>query len=108
VYAITAQAVGQRTREIGVRMAIGAQRGDVLRLVLREELFVIVVGLAAGLGGAFAATRLLQTSLYRVSPTDPVTFTGVAVLLLLTALIACWLPARRASRTDPVRALRMD
>ena len=108
VYAITAQSVAQRTREIGLRMAIGAKRRDVLRLVLGEELTVIAGGLIVGVIGALATTRLLRTSLYQVSPTDPLTFVGVSVLLLFVAVLACCLPAMRAARLDPVRALRME
>jgi ABC-type antimicrobial peptide transport system permease subunit len=108
VYAITAQSVAQRTREIGVRMAIGAERRDVLRLVLGEELTVIAGGLIVGVLGALATTRLLRTSLYQVSPTDPLTFVGVSALLLFVAVLACCLPAMRAARLDPVRALRME
>jgi predicted permease len=108
VYAITAQSVAQRTREIGVRMAIGAERRDVLRLVLREELTAIAGGLIVGVLGALATTRLLRTSLYQVSPTDPLTFVGVSALLLFVAVLACCLPAMRAARLDPVRALRME
>ncbi|HEX7090301.1 MAG TPA: ABC transporter permease [Longimicrobiales bacterium] len=108
VYAVTAQSVGQRTREIGLRMALGADRGDVLRMVLREEGGVIAAGLALGLAGAYAATRLLARSLYQVSATDPATFAAVSLLLGAVALLACWLPARRAARVDAVRALRME
>jgi predicted permease len=108
VYAITAQAAAQRTREIGVRMAIGARRTDVVRMVLRQELRAVGIGLLVGLAGAFAATRLLRTALYGVSATDPLTFGSVAALLLLVTLLACWIPARRAARLDPVRALRQD
>ena len=106
VYAITAQSVGQRTREIGVRKALGAQNGDVLRLVIGEEAVVLGVGLGFGIAGAFAATPLLAASIYGVDARDPVTLAGAAALLAVIGLLAAWLPARRAARLDPVRALR--
>jgi putative ABC transport system permease protein len=106
VYAITAQSVAQRTREIGVRLAVGARRGDILRLVVGEELLVIAAGLLAGLAGAFAATRALAGLLYRVSATDPLAFGLAALLLAGIGLAASYLPARRAARMDPLRALR--
>ena len=108
IYAVTAQAVTQRRREIGVRMAIGARRSDVLRMVIREEFGVIAVGLGAGLLGAWGATRILKASLFQVSPTDPVSFGAAAALLVLIGLLAAWVPARRAARTDPATALRAE
>jgi putative ABC transport system permease protein len=108
VYAVTAQAVSQRRREIGVRMAIGARAVDVLRMVLRQELTVIALGLGVGLVGARAATRVLQASLFEVSPTDPLTYGAVAVVLLAIGLVAICVPARRAARTDPSVALRAE
>jgi predicted permease len=108
IYAVTAQSVLQRTREIGLRMAVGARRSDVLGMVLREELVVIVLGLALGLAGAFAATRVLRASLFEVSANDPVTFVAVAAILAVIAIVATVLPARRAARVDPIIALRSD
>jgi ABC-type antimicrobial peptide transport system permease subunit len=107
VYAITAQSVGQRTREIGVRKALGAQNGDVLRLVIGEEALVLGIGLALGVAGAFAAVPVLASSLYGIDARDPITLAGAAALLAGVGLLAAWLPARRASRLDPVRALRI-
>ena len=108
VYAVTAQSVAQRTREIGVRMALGARSGDVLRLVLREEGTVIVAALTAGLMGAWALTRALAASLYEVSATDPTVFTIVASALGVIALMAAWLPAQRAAGLEPLAALRAE
>lgn len=108
VYTVTSQSVAQRQREIGVRMAIGADRQDVIRMVLREELRVIGLGIAAGLGGAWAATRLISASLYEVSARDPVTFGLVAGLLAGIGVAAIAVPALRASRVDPVVVLRGD
>jgi predicted permease len=108
VYAVTAHAVAQRTREIGVRIAIGARASDVLRMVLRQELGAVALGVAAGLAAAAAATRVLATSLYGVGATDPATFAAVAGLLIAVALLATWVPARRATRVDPMGALRTD
>jgi predicted permease len=108
IYAVTAQSVLQRTREIGLRMAVGARRRDVLGMVLREELVVIVLGLALGLAGAFGATRVLTASLFGVSAKDPVTFVAVAAVLAVIAIAATLLPARRAARVDPIVALRND
>jgi putative ABC transport system permease protein len=107
VYAITAQSVGQRTREIGVRKALGAQDGDVLRLVIGEEALVLGVGLTLGVAGALAAVPLLTSSLYGIDARDPITLAGATALLAGVGLLAAWLPARRASRLDPVRALRV-
>jgi putative ABC transport system permease protein len=106
IYGVMSHLVGLRTGEIGVRMTMGAQPGDVLRLVLKEGLLQAAIGLALGIGAAVLLVRSFRTMLYQVSPTDPLTLAGVVVLLLLTALLACYVPARRAMRVDPVAALR--
>jgi putative ABC transport system permease protein len=108
VYAVISYAVAQRTREIGVRMALGAQRSAVLRLVLTQGVHLTLVGVALGLIASLAGARLLRGLLFGVSVHDPLTFAGVPVLLALVAVIACYLPARRAASVDPVIALRAD
>lgn len=108
IYGVTAYAVSQRTREMGIRMALGADARNVRDLVLRDGLRLALTGLGLGLCAALALTRLLRGLLFEVPPTDPVTHAGVALLLLAAALIACWIPARRASRLDPLKALRAD
>ncbi len=108
IYGVTSYVVAQRTREIGVRMALGAQRNDVSALVLRQGLAVTAVGLLVGLAGAVGITRLMTAILYQVDPVDPVTYATTAVLLLGVSLVACWIPARRASGVDPVVALKFD
>jgi predicted permease len=108
VYGVVAYAVSQRTQEFGVRIALGAQPRDVLGLVFRYGLAVCAAGLALGLAGSFAITRLLTGFLFGVSPLDPETFIAVPLLLLLTALLACYLPARRATRVNPIDALRAE
>ena len=108
VYSVIAYSVNQRVHEIGVRMALGAQRADVFRLVVQGGARLAVIGVVIGAAGAFAATRVLATLLFGVSPTDPLVFGGMAALLLATALLASYLPARRAASLDPVNALRSD
>jgi predicted permease len=108
IYGLMAYAVTQRRREIGVRMALGAERRDVLRLVLMRALRIVAAGLIAGLAGAVGVTRVLQRFLFGVTPTDPVAFTAVTLLLMAVGLMAAWLPARRATRIDPCAALRAE
>ena len=108
IHGVMSYVVAQRTREIGVRMALGARASDVLRLVLRQGLTLAVAGLAAGLAAALALRRLMASMLFGVQPSDPITLGVVAAVMLLIALLACYAPARRASRVDPAEALRWE
>jgi putative ABC transport system permease protein len=108
LYGVISYMVAQRTHEIGVRMALGAQAGDVLTLVIRQGMLLAGVGLIVGIGIGSAVTRVLSDMLYGVSARDPLTFVGVPVLLLLVAFLACYIPARRATRIDPLAALRRE
>jgi putative ABC transport system permease protein len=108
IYGITSYYVTQRTHEIGVRMALGAQIVDVLELVLRRAMLLAVIGIGIGIVGAVAVTRYLTTLLFGVKPIDVITFGGVALVLIAVALIACFLPARRAAKIDPLVALRYE
>ena len=108
IYGVMSYTVTARTREIGIRMALGARAVSVLSLVIRDGMRLALAGLAIGIGGAFALTRLMRTLLFDVTPTDPSTFAGVAILLFVVALLACFLPARRASEFNPIDALRHE
>jgi len=108
IYGVTSYAVAQRTHEIGIRLALGAQLSDVLKLVLSYGLKLTIIGAAIGLIGAYLATRAITSVLYGVSATDPLTFVVVSVLLVGVALIACYVPSRRATRVDPLIALRSE
>jgi putative ABC transport system permease protein len=108
IYGVISYTVGQRTNEIGIRMALGAQPGDVLRMILRQGMGVVFAGIAVGLAGAFYLTRFMVTQLYSVHPIDAATFIAIPMLLAIVALAASYFPARRAMRVDPVIALRYE
>jgi predicted permease len=108
IYGVISYSVAERTREIGVRMALGAQRPDVLRLVLAQGMKLALIGVALGLIASFGLTRLMKSLLFEVSATDPLTFTAISILLVFVAALACWIPARRATKVDPLIALRCD
>jgi putative ABC transport system permease protein len=108
LYGVIAYSVGQRTQEIGIRMAVGAQRGDVLQLILRGGLRLIVLGVIFGLLASLALTRVLQSLLFGVTAHDPLIFAGIAALLVGVGAAACLYPALRATRIDPISALRAD
>lgn len=108
LYAVIAHSVSQRTQEIGIRMAVGATARDILNLVFMQGIFPLAIGLAIGLGGSFVVTRVLKSELAQVSIADPITLVGASAVLVLSALLGCLIPARRAMRVDPVVALRHD
>src|SRR5262249_28936043 len=105
VYSVIAYAVTQRTREIGIRMSLGATDGNVFRLFIGQGMTLVAIGIALGLAGAWALTRVMANLLFGVRATDPLTFASVALLLSVIALLACWLPARRATKVDPLVAI---
>jgi putative ABC transport system permease protein len=106
LYGVLAYSVSRRRREIGVRTALGARAADVLRLVLGQGLRLTALGIVLGLAAAFWLTRWLSSLLFEITPVDPATFSSASVLLLAVALAACWIPARRAARIEPIQALR--
>jgi putative ABC transport system permease protein len=108
IYGVISYTVSQRTQEIGIRMALGARALDVFGLVMKEGFTLISAGLLIGTCSALAVTRVLESQLFGVTPTDPLTFTVIALLLTSVALLACWIPARRATKVDPMIALRSE
>src|SRR5262249_50287691 len=108
IYGLISYSVARRTGEIGIRIALGADRARLLSMIVREGLRPVLVGLAVGIAAGLAVSRLFASQLYGIAPDDPATFGAVAGLLVLVALAACWMPARRAMRTDPIAALRFE
>jgi putative ABC transport system permease protein len=108
IYGVLAYSVSQRTNEIGIRIALGAAQSNIFRLVVGQAMLLVAISIAIGLLGAFMATHFLSSLLYGVAAWDPITFASIATLIAAVAFLACWLPARRAARVDPVIALRAE
>jgi putative ABC transport system permease protein len=108
IYGVLAYSVAQRTNEIGIRIALGAAKSTIFRLIVGQAMFLVAISVAVGLVGAFAATRLLNNLLYGIGASDPITFVGIVLLVTAVAFLAAWLPARRATRIDPIIALRAE
>jgi putative ABC transport system permease protein len=108
LYGVMAYSVSERSREIGIRMALGAERRDVLKLIVAQGMTLTLIGIGVGLAAALALTRLMRSLLFEVSVTDPSTFAGLAALLSVVAMLACYLPARRATKVDPMVALKCE
>jgi putative ABC transport system permease protein len=108
LYSVIAYTISHRTHEIGIRMALGAGRGDVMRMVVRMGLQLVSIGVAIGLGASFGVTRVIASQIWGISPHDPVTITGVVVVMALAGTAACYFPARRAMKVDPMVALRYE
>ena len=108
MYGVSGYSVAQRTHEIGIRIALGAEQRDLLKRIVGQGMVLIAIGAGIGLGLAFLATRVLKSLLFGVSATDPLTFTVVVILLVAVALLACYVPARRATKVDPLEALRYE
>jgi putative ABC transport system permease protein len=108
IYGVMAYSFSQRTHEVGIRIALGAQRLDILRMALGEGMRIVVIGLASGLVGAAIVTRIFRSMLFDVGPADPTTYFAVSAILASVALFACYIPARRATRVDPLVALREE
>ena len=108
IYGVISYSVAQRTRELGIRIALGAQRSDVLRLILRQGMTLVAAGVVFGVAASLGLTRLIASLLYGISASDPITFFLLSTALVLVAFIACWLPARRASAVDPIVALHAE
>ena len=108
LYGVLAYNVTQRTQEIGIRIALGAKQRDVVSLVIGQGMRMALMGVVVGMVAALGLTRVMRSLLYEVQPTDPITFVGVPILLGAIALLACWLPARRATKVDPIEALRYE
>jgi putative ABC transport system permease protein len=107
IYGIISYSVTMRVQELGIRRALGAEQGDILRLVMAQGLGLTLAGIAIGIGGGLALTRVMESLLFHVSATDPATFVGIGVVFVLVALAATYVPARRATRIDPMAALRV-